>query len=103
MTYQYQLKNAPARKTTDLTSYKDGITKAVQNVIGKHVSVRMKPTYYEFFSPVKVPLTKLQDIGRLIARYVPELEDKKLQYDYISSGIPTQSNQRFVRRNSKVA
>ena len=103
MTYQYQLKNAPARKTTDLTSYKDGITKAVQNVIGKHVSVRMKPTYYEFFSPVKVPLTKLQDIGRLIARYVPELEDKKLQYDYISSGIPTHSNQRFVRRNSKVA
>ena len=100
MIYQYELKSAEARKTTDLTSYQDGITKAVQKVIGKYVSVRMKPTYYEFFSPVKVPLTKLQDIGRLIAQYVPELEEKKLEYDYITSGIPTHSNQRFVRRKS---
>lgn len=103
MTYQYQLKSAPARKTTDLTGYKNGIAKAVQRVIGKHVTVRLTPRYYEFFSPVKLPLTQLQEIGRWIAVYVPDLEDKKLAYDYFSSGIPTHSNQRFVRRNSNVA
>ena len=103
MTYQYQLKKATARKTTDLTGYKDGIAKAVQRVIGKHVTVRLKPSYYEFFSPLKLTLTQLQDIGRWIAVYVPDLEDKKLAYDYFSSGIPTHSNQRFVRRNGNVA
>ena len=103
MTYQYHLKKAIARKTTDLTGFKDGISKAVQRVIGKHVTVRLKPSYYEFFSPVKLTLTQLQDIGRWIAVYVPDLEDKKLAYDYLSSGIPMHSNQRFVRRNSKVA
>ena len=103
MTYQYQLKSVTARKTTDLTGYKDGIAKAVQRVIGKHVTVRLKPSYYEFFSPLKLTLTQLQDIGRWIAVYVPDLEDKKLAYDYLSSGIPTHSIQRFVRRNSNVA
>ena len=103
MTYQYQLKKATARKTTDLTSYKDGIAKAVQRVIGKHVTVRFTPSYYEFFSPVQLTLKQLQEIGRWIAVYAPDLEDKKLAYDYFSSGIPTHSNQRFVRRNSNVA
>ena len=103
MTYQYQLKKATARKTTDLTSYKDGIAKAVQRVIGKHVTVRFTPSYYEFFSPVQLTLKQLQEIGRWIAVYVPDLEDKKLAYDYFSSGIPTHSNQRFVRRNGNVA
>ena len=103
MTYQYQLKKATARKTTDLTSYKDGIAKAVQRVIGKHVTVRFTPSYYEFFSPVQLTLKQLQEIGRWIAVYVPDLEDKKLAYDYLSSGIPTHSNQRFVRRNSNGA
>ena len=103
MTYQYQLKKATARKTTDLTSYKDGIAKAVQRVIGKHVTVRFTPSYYEFFSPVQRTLQQLQEIGRWIAVYAPDLEDKKLAYDYFSSGIPTHSNQRFVRRNGNVA
>ena len=103
MTYQYQLKKATARKTTDLTSYKDGIAKAVQRVIGKHVTVRFTPSYYEFFSPVQLTLKQLQEIVRWIAVYVPDLEDKKLAYDYFSSGIPTHSNQRFVRRNGNVA
>ena len=103
MTYQYQLKNAPARKTTDLTSYQDGIAKAVQKVIGNFVSVRSTPKFFEFFFPVELSLPKLQNIGRLIAQYVPELEEKKLEYDYITSGIPTHSNQRFVRRKIKVA
>ena len=103
MTYQYHLKKAIARKTTDLTGYKDGIAKAVQRVIGKHVTVKLTPMYYEFFSPVKLSLSQLQDIGRSIAIHVPELLDKKLAYDYLSSGIPTHSNQRFVRRNSNVA
>ena len=103
MTYQYQLKSAKARKTTDLTNYTKGIVKAVQRVIGKHVPVKLTPSYYEFVSPLELSLTQLQDIGRWIAVNVPELEDKKLAYDYFSSGIPTHSNQRFVRRNSKVA
>ena len=103
MTYQYQLKSATARKTTDLTNYVNGIVKAVQRVIGKHVTVKVTPNYYEFVSPLEPSLTQLQDIGRLIAVNVPELEDKKLAYDYFSSGIPTHSNQRFVRRNSTVA
>ena len=103
MTYQYQLKKATARKTTDLTGYKDGIAKAVQRVIGKHVTVRFTPSYYEFFSPVQLTLKQLQEIGRWIAVYAPDLEDKKLAYDYFSSGIPTHSNQRFVRRNGNVA
>ena len=103
MTYQYQLKKATARKTTDLTSYKDGIAKAVQRVIGKHVTVRFTPSYYEFFSPVQLTLKQLQEIGRWIAVYAPDLEDKKLAYDYFSSGIPTHSNQRFVRKNGNVA
>lgn len=101
--YQYHLKSAIARKTTDLTRYKSDITKAVQRVIGKHLNVRFTPSYYEFFSPVELTLKQLQEIGRWIAVYVPDLEDKKLAYDYLSSGIPTHSNQRFVRRNSNVA
>ena len=100
MIYQYELKSAKERKTTDLTSYQDGITKAVQKVIGNFVSVRLTPKYFEFFFPVELSLPKLQDIGRFIAHYVPELEEKKLEYDYITSGIPAHSNQRFVRRNS---
>ena len=103
MIYQYQLKSATARKTTDLTRYEEGITKAVQRVMGKYVNVRFTPSYYEFFYPVQLTLKQLQEIGRWIAVYVPDLEDKKLAYDYFSSGIPMHSNQRFVRRNSKVA
>lgn len=100
MKYQYQLKSATARKSTDLTRYKSEITKAVQRIIGKHVTVKLTPSYYEFSLPAKLPLTQLQNIGRWIAAYVPDLVDKKLEYDYFSSGIPTHSNQRFVRRNS---
>lgn len=100
MKYQYQLKSATARKSTDLTRYKSDITAAVQRVIGKHVTVKLTPSYYEFSLPVKLSLTQLQNIGRWIAAYVPDLVYKKLEYDYFSSGIPTHSNQRFVRRNS---
>ena len=103
MKYQYQLKSAIARKSTDLTCYESDITAAVQHVIGEHVTVKVTPSYYEFVSPLELSLTQLQDIGRWIAVYVPDLESKKLEYDYFSSGIPTHSNQRFVRRNSKVA
>jgi len=103
MKYQYELKSAIARKTTDLTRYKSEITKAVQRIIGKDVAVKVSPNYYEFSLPAKLSLTQLQNIGRWIAVYVPDLGDKTLAYDYFSSGIPTHSNQRFVRRNSKVA
>ena len=100
MKYQYQLKSATARKTTDLRVFKEKITKAIQHVIGKHVSVKLTPTYYEYSLPAKLSLTQLQDIGRWIAIYVPDLEAKKLEYDYFSCGIPAHSNQRFIRRHS---
>lgn len=100
MKYQYELKSAIARKSTDLTCYESDITKAVQRVIGKNVPVKLTSSYYEFSLPAKLSLTQLQDIGKWIAVYVPELEDKKLAYDYVSSGVPTHSNQRFVRKNA---